>query len=202
MLGGNSGFAHIGTYRFDGDSIAVDVTSRRHNFGADHQSLLGSDILTIAVTGRAVGEAFHFEGSSPQMPHAIFPSVMTPLEESDLAAPGLIGEGGILNGLYSIHLRILDGVRGGLTGVLLLNNGRILGAMLFSIISGLIPHLTAGGRARWSIRNIRQREVKTQSLADTRSELVFQGPAMRGAARLRAQHLRASAASGSKPNLD
>ena len=30
LLGGNSGFAHIGTYRFDGDAIAVDVTSRRH----------------------------------------------------------------------------------------------------------------------------------------------------------------------------
>ena len=34
LLGGNSGFAHIGTYRFDGDAIAVEVTSRRHNFGA------------------------------------------------------------------------------------------------------------------------------------------------------------------------
>src|SRR6201989_2338331 len=84
LLGGNSGFAHIGTYRFDGDSIAVAVPSRRHNFGADHQSLLGSDVSTIAVTGRAVGDAFHFEGSSPQMPNATFRSVMTPLDESDL----------------------------------------------------------------------------------------------------------------------
>ena len=88
LLGGNSGFAHIGTYRFDGEAIAVEVTSRRHNFGAAHQSLLGSDVSTIAVTGRAVGNAFCFEGGSPQMPNATFRSVMTPLDESELAAPG------------------------------------------------------------------------------------------------------------------
>src|SRR5438128_12042773 len=62
LLGGNSGFAHIGSYRFDGDTIAVEVTSRRHNFGANLQSLLGSDIATIQVTGQAGGEAIHFEG--------------------------------------------------------------------------------------------------------------------------------------------
>jgi hypothetical protein len=38
-----------------------------------------------------------------------------------------VGESGIVNGLYSIHMRMLDGVPGGLTGVMLLNNGRILG---------------------------------------------------------------------------
>ena len=131
LLGGNSGFAHIGSYRFDGEEIAVEVTSRRHNFGAAHQSLLGSDVSTIAVTGRAVGNAFCFEGGSPQMPNATFRSVMTPLDESELAAPGTIGEGGISNGLYSIHLRILDGMPGGLTGVMLMSNGRILGGDAF-----------------------------------------------------------------------
>src|SRR5882672_1335533 len=68
LLGGNSGFAHIGSYRFEGDMIAVEVTSRRHNFGAAHQSLLGQDVSTIDVRGQAVGDAFHFEGGSPQMP--------------------------------------------------------------------------------------------------------------------------------------
>jgi hypothetical protein len=68
LLGGNSGFAHIGSYRFEGDTIAVEVTSRRHNFGADFQSLLGQDISTVHVKGQALGDAFHFEGGSPQMP--------------------------------------------------------------------------------------------------------------------------------------
>ncbi len=151
LLGGNSGFAHIGTYGFDGDSIAVAVTSRRHNFGAGHQSLLGSDVSTIAVTGRAVGDAFHFEGGSPQMPNATFRSVMTPLDESDLPAPGLISEGGISNGLYSIHLRILDGVPGGLTGVMLLNNGRIFGGDAFFYYLG--SYSSSNGRWKGQMVN-------------------------------------------------
>jgi hypothetical protein len=131
LLGGNSGFAHIGSYRFDGDMISVEVTSRRHNFGAAHQSLLGQDVSTIDVKGKAVGDAFHFEGGSPQMPAARFRSVMTPLDDSEFAPPGAVGQGGISNGLYSIHLKVLDGLPGGLTGVMLLNNGRILGGDAF-----------------------------------------------------------------------
>ena len=131
LLGGNSGFAHIGSYRFEGDAIAVEVTSRRHNFGPNFKSLLGSDISTIDVRGQAVGDAFHFEGGSPQMPTARFRSVMTPLDESQLAPPGTVGEDGISNGLYSIHLKVLDGMAGGLTGVVLLNNGRIFGGDAF-----------------------------------------------------------------------
>jgi hypothetical protein len=69
LLGGNSGFAHIGSYRFEGDTIAVEVTSRRHNFGADFQSLLGQDISTVHVKGQALGDAFHFEGGSPPNAH-------------------------------------------------------------------------------------------------------------------------------------
>jgi len=37
----------------------------------------------------------------------------------------------VVKGLYSIHLRVVDGVDGGLTGVMLLNNGRALGAEAF-----------------------------------------------------------------------
>jgi hypothetical protein len=151
LLGGNSGFAHIGNYHVNGDSIRVEVISRRHNFGANHQSLLGSDVSSISVVGRAVGRAFHFEGGSPQVPGAVFRSIMTPLDESDLPAPGNIGEGGISDGLYSIHLEILDGVPGGLTGVMLLNNGRILGGDAFFYYLGSYSSL--GGRWRGQMVN-------------------------------------------------
>ena len=56
-----------------------------------------------------------------------FHSVMTPIEQDAVPIAGGVGEGGIVNGLYSIHIRMLDGVEGGLTGVMLLNGGRILG---------------------------------------------------------------------------
>jgi len=151
LLGGNSGFAHIGTYRIAEDEIHVDVTSRRHNFDVGHQSLLGSDVSTISVSGRAVGKAFHFEGGSPQVPNAVFRSVMTPLDESDLAAPGLVGEAGITDGLYSIRLSILDGVPGGLTGVMLLNNGRILGGDAFFYYLG--SYSSSNGRWKGQMVN-------------------------------------------------
>jgi hypothetical protein len=151
LLGGNSGFAHIGSYAIDGDQVRVEVTSRRHNFGPDHRSLLGSDVSSISVVGKQVGQAFHFEGHSPQVPGAVFRSVMTPLDESDLPAPGTVGDGGIANGLYSIHLKALDGVPGGLTGVTLLNSGRILGGDAFFYYLG--SYSSAGGRWRGEMIN-------------------------------------------------
>jgi hypothetical protein len=151
LLGGNSGFAHIGSYSFDGDTIAVEVTSRRHNFGAAHQSLLGQDIASIQVKGQAVGAAFHFEGGSPQMPTAVFRSVMTPLDESELAPPGTVADDGISNGLYSIHLKVLDGMAGGLTGVMLLKDGRIFGGDAFFYYLG--SYSSSNGRWKGQMVN-------------------------------------------------
>lgn len=127
MLGGNSGFAHIGTYRFDGDQVFAEIESRRHCFEPDYQSLLGQDVSTIKVIGRACGASYRFDGGSPQMPGASFSSLMTSLDDTELPPRGTVGEGGIANGLYSIQLRTLDGVDGGLTGVMLLQDGWILG---------------------------------------------------------------------------
>ena len=56
---------------------------------------------------------------------------MTPLGEDDVPPPGAVGDGGIVSGLYSINIRMLDGLGGGHTGVMLLNDGRILGGDAF-----------------------------------------------------------------------
>ena len=152
LLGGNSGFAHIGSYSFDGDTIAVEVTSRRHNFGAAHQSLLGQDIASIQVKGQAVGAAFHFEGGSPQMPTAVFRSVMTPLDESELAPPGTVAEDGISNGLYSIHLKVLDGTgRRVDRSSCCSKDGRIFGGVCLGLYAG--PRTRTGLNARRKCRN-------------------------------------------------
>lgn len=131
MLGGNSGFAHYGSYHeADGETI-TRITSHRHNLDPNHISLLGSDIAEINARGRAVGDAFHFQGSSPQMPGAVFRSVMTRLGDEELPAAETSAPQQLVNGLYSIHLRALDGVDGALTGVMLLHDGRILGGDAF-----------------------------------------------------------------------
>src|SRR5450432_2292200 len=115
MLGGNSAFAHYGTYLEIDGVVTSEITSHRHNDDPNYKSLLGADIAKINVRGSAQGDIYHFRGSSPQMPGAVFQSMMTPLDDDTIPAVGAVGDGGVANGLYSIHIRILDGVDGGLT---------------------------------------------------------------------------------------
>jgi hypothetical protein len=127
MLGGNSAFAHIGTYEDLGGEIATEIKTVRHNPDPHYRAMAGTDDATLLARGKPDGDRYRFEGRLKEVPGALFQSVMTPVEEQAIPIAGGVGEGGIVNGLYSIHLRLLDGVAGGLTGVMLLNDGRILG---------------------------------------------------------------------------
>jgi len=151
MLGGNSAFAHFGTYHEADGVVTAEITSQRAHQDPNYRSLLGADIATIEVTGRAHGDIYHFRGRSAQMPGAVFQSMMTPID-SDISTPdGAVGEGGIVNGLYSIHIRMLDGVEGGLTGMMLLSDGRILGGDAFFYYQG--TYSSAQGRWKGQILN-------------------------------------------------
>jgi hypothetical protein len=128
MLGGNSAFAHIGTYQKEADgSVAIEIKTVRHNPDPNYRAMAGTDDATLLARGRPDGDLYRFEGGLKELPGAVFSSVMTPIEEEAIPLAGGVGKGGIVNGLYSIHIRMLDGVDGGLTGVMLLNDGRILG---------------------------------------------------------------------------
>ena len=50
-----------------------------------------------------------------------------PDQRADAPPAGRVGANGIRNGLYSIHIRMLDGIDGGNTGVMMLQDGRIRG---------------------------------------------------------------------------
>jgi hypothetical protein len=151
MLGGNSAFAHYGTYQEAGGVVTSEITSHRHNEDPNYKSLLGADIATIDVKGSADGDIYRFRGGSPQMPGAVFQSVMTPITDEIVAPVEAVGNGGIVNGLYSIHIRMLDGVAGGLTGVMLLHDGRILGGDAFFYYLG--SYTSANGRWKGQILN-------------------------------------------------
>jgi len=127
MLGGNSAFAHIGTYEKRDDSVDIVIQTVRHNPDPSYRAMAGTDDATLLAKGRADGDLYRFEGGLKELPGVAFHSVMTPIEQDAVPIAGGVGEGGIVNGLYSIHIRMLDGVEGGLTGVMLLNDGRILG---------------------------------------------------------------------------
>jgi hypothetical protein len=151
MLGGNSAFAHFGTFEETDGEVVSEITSQRHNHDPNYQSLLGADIAMINVRGQADGDIYRFVGGSPQMPGAVFRSVMTPIEDELTPAENAVGAGGIVNGLYSIHIRMLDGINGGLTGVMLLNDGRILGGDAFFYYLG--TYTSANGRWKGQILN-------------------------------------------------
>ena len=127
MLGGNSAFAHIGTYEKRDDSVEIVIHTVRHNPDPNYRAMAGTDDATLLAKGRADGELYRFEGGLKELPGVAFHSVMTPIAQDAVPIAGGVGKDGIVNGLYSIHIRMLDGIEGGLTGVMLLNEGRILG---------------------------------------------------------------------------
>jgi hypothetical protein len=152
MMGGNSAFAFIGTYRESGDGqVLVDISTLRHNEDPNFKPLFKSDKITLALAGRQQGEQYHFEGGTTQLPGIAFNSVMTPLSE-EAAPPVPSGaKGGIRNGLYSIHIRMLDGLDGGNTGVMVLHDGKIRGGDAFFDYIG--SYSSANGRWKGEIIN-------------------------------------------------
>jgi hypothetical protein len=151
MLGGNSAFAHIGTYQEEGEEIATEIKTIRHNPDPNYRAMAGTDDATLLARGWRDGELYRFKGALKELPGAVFQSVMAPIEEEAMPIAGGVGEGGIVNGLYSIHIRMLDGVEGGLTGVMLLNDGRILGGDASFYYIG--TYTSANGRWKGQVLN-------------------------------------------------
>ena len=125
MLGGNSAFAHLGTYQESGGEIVGEVITQRHNDDPYYRPLMDTDVAAISVRGRLQGNNIRFEGNAAPRPGALFWANLTRLDDEALPPVGVVGQGGIINGLYSIHIRALDGVDAGLSWVMLLMDGRI-----------------------------------------------------------------------------
>ncbi len=151
MMGGNSAFAFIGTYQEANGEVKVEISTMRHNDDPNFQPLFKADKITLALTGKQQGEQYFFEGGAAQLPGVTFNSVMTPISEA-AAPPAVVSEpGGIANGLYSIHIRMLDGIDGGNTGVMVLYDGRIRGGDAFFDYIG--SYTSANGRWKGELIN-------------------------------------------------
>jgi hypothetical protein len=159
MLGGNSGFAHIGTYEETDGEVVTEITTIRHNFDPNFRPMAGTDEATLVARGRADGALYRFEGAIKELPGSVFRSVMTPVDDETIR-PGAVGEGSMVNGLYSIHARMLDGVDDNLNGVMLLNEGRILGGDAFFYYLG--TYSAAHGRWKGEILSQEHTPAKGQ----------------------------------------
>ena len=128
MMGGSSAFAFIGTYtETPSGEVLANMFTLRHNEDPSFQPLLKTDIVTLTLKGRQRGEQYYFEGDAPQLPGVAFYAAITPIRGEGTPPVTPVGPGGISNGLYSIHIRMLDGIDGGNTGVMMLHDGRIHG---------------------------------------------------------------------------
>jgi hypothetical protein len=151
LLGGNSAFAFIGSYEISGEDIAVEISTQRHHDDPNYRPLFGADHVILSLKGRRRGEQFHFTGDTAQLAGVGFRSVMTPINDEDSSPAIATGKDGIRNGLYSIHIRMLDGVDGGNTGVMVLHDGRIHGGdALFDYIGS---YTSANGKWKGEIIN-------------------------------------------------
>jgi hypothetical protein len=151
MLGGNSAFAHIGTYVKTGEGVDVVINTVRHNPDPNYRAMAGTDDATLLAKGWPDGDLYRFKGELKELPGIPFQSVMTPITDDEVPVAGGTGEGAIADGLYSIHLRMLDGLDGGLTGVMLLNQGHILGGDASFYYLG--SYAAANGRWKGQILN-------------------------------------------------
>jgi T3SS negative regulator,GrlR len=160
MLGGNSAFAHIGTYVKTGDEVSVEIKTVRHNPDPTYRAIAGTDDATLLARGWREDDRYRFTGELKELPGVHFQSVMTPIREDEVPIAGSVGEAGIADGLYSIHLRMLDGLDGGLTGVVLLNAGRILGGDASFYYLG--SYTAANGRWKGQILNQEHTPVRDE----------------------------------------
>jgi hypothetical protein len=151
MLGGNSAFAHVGSYEELDGTIVGRVAGQRHAVDPRVSQLYGADDDELILRGRAVGDAYHFNASPVRLPGQVMHAVMTSLDKESLPPPGKVGSGGIGNGLYAVRIRALDGIDGGLTGVMLLQDGRMLGGDAFFYYLG--SYSSADSRWRGEIVN-------------------------------------------------
>src|SRR4030095_7478530 len=158
MLGGNAAFAHFGTYKnFDGEIVAR-LRTRRHSRSPQRRSLVSSDSVNIHIRGRPQGKLWRFEGDVVE-DGSLFRAVMTPLGDDDVPPHGVVGEEGIVSGLYSIDIRMLDGLAGGHTGVMLLHDGRILGGDAFFYYLGAY----SSSNGRWKGEFVNQEHTPAKS---------------------------------------
>ncbi|MCA1452243.1 hypothetical protein I6F35_03300 [Bradyrhizobium sp. BRP22] len=127
LYGGNSGSSFIGSYTEAGGIVSLEMKMSRHNHDPNYVPMFPIDNIVMTFKGARRGEDVHFEGGTVALPGIVFTAILTPINDKDAPAPGRIGPDGIGNGLYSIHIRMLDGLDGGNTGVMMLHDGRIRG---------------------------------------------------------------------------
>ncbi len=127
LYGGDTGSSFVGHFAEVDGVISIECVMSRHYFDPAYVPMFDVDNIVLRHTGSRQGEEIHFEGGSAALPGYRFKTVLTRINDADAPPPGVVGPDGIANGLYSIHIRMLDGIDAGNSGVMLLRDGSIRG---------------------------------------------------------------------------
>ena len=125
LFGGNAAFAVAGRYRDSGSEIVVEITTLQRNDNLGFRPV--PDIDTVALHGRREGDHYLFDGNSVLLAGAPFTARVTAISEETAPPAGANAADGIRSGLYSLRIRMLDGIDSGNTGLMVLHDGTIRG---------------------------------------------------------------------------
>jgi hypothetical protein len=125
LFGGNAAFALAGRYRETGADLVIEITTLQRNDGSGFRPVPGID--TVAMRGRHEGDRYLFEGGSTLLGGAPITAVVTAISEEAAPPAGTNAADGIRSGLYSLQIRMLDGIDSGNTGLMVLHDGTIRG---------------------------------------------------------------------------
>ena len=131
LYGGDTGSSFVGHFTEADGIISAECVMSRHYHDPDYVPMFDVDNIALSYKGARRDEEIHFEGGSPALPGFRFETVLTRINDDDAPPAGVVGSDGIGNGLYSIHIRMLDGIDAGNSGVMLLHDGRIRGGDAF-----------------------------------------------------------------------
>jgi hypothetical protein len=140
----------------DGEIVA-EIRTRRHSKSPQHRSLVSSDQSPSACAAGG-GPVYRFAATWWRSRLGVSRGHDAARRRRRSAA-GAVGDGGIVSGLYSIDIRMLDGLAGGHTGVMLLHDGRILGGDAFFYYLG--AYSSANGR--WKGQFVNQEHTPAKS---------------------------------------
>ena len=154
LYGGNSSSSLVGSYtEKDGvyASELIDAAAQRRSEGYVPNYPTDNILSGVHWVRFAANELHVPKADAPSPAGIAFKAIMTPINDADAPPPGKVGPDGIGNGLYSIHIRMLDGLDGGNTGVMLLQDGNIRGGDAFFDYIG--AYSSANGRWKGEIVN-------------------------------------------------
>jgi hypothetical protein len=127
LYGGDTGSSFVGNFKEIDGVISAECFMSRHYHDPSYVPMFDVDNIALHYKGARQGDEIHFEGRSPDLPGFQFKTILSQIDDADAPPPGTVGTDGIGNGLYSIHIRMLDGIDAGNSGVMLLHNGSIRG---------------------------------------------------------------------------